>query len=100
MRFIGVNLEITAEKEAQAALREAEERLAAFAEATFEGIAVSDRGRIIDCNEQFAQMLGSTVRELKGSRMEEHIAPQDRERVMAQHPRRAGERRGVSNAPG
>ena len=64
IRFIGVNREITAEKQAQEALRESQERLATFAAATFEGIILSERGRIADCNEQFAQMVGSTVRSL------------------------------------
>jgi len=82
VRFVGANLEITAEREASEALRESRERLAAFAAASFEGIVLSDRGRIVDCNEQFAQMAGCTVPELKGRLIEELIAPEDRERVV------------------
>ena len=44
VRFIGANREITAEKQAQEALRESQERLAAFAGATFEGIILSEAG--------------------------------------------------------
>jgi len=82
IRFVGANLEITAEREASEALRESRERLAAFAAASFEGIVLSDRGRIVDCNEQFAQIAGCTVPELKGRMIEELIAPEDRERVV------------------
>jgi PAS domain S-box-containing protein len=82
IRFIGTNREITAEKEAEEALRESQERLAAFAAATFEGIVLSDRGRILDCNEQFARLAGCTVPELKGCNIEQLIAPEDRQRVV------------------
>ena len=63
------------------ALRESEERLTLFAATTFEGIVISERGRIIDCNEQFARMMGHTVRELAGRLIEELVVPEDRERV-------------------
>ena len=65
------------------ALRESEERLALFAATTFEGIVISERGRILDCNEQFARMLGYTVQELKGRLIEELVVPEERERVAA-----------------
>jgi PAS domain S-box-containing protein len=65
------------------ALRESEERLALFAATTFEGIVISERGRILDCNEQFSQMMGYTVRELVGRMIGELIVPEDRERVTA-----------------
>ena len=69
------------------ALRESEERLALFAATTFEGIVISERGRILDCNEQFARMTGYPVRELAGRLIEELVVPEDRERV-AQNIRR------------
>ena len=65
------------------ALRESEERLTLFAATTFEGIVISERGRIIDCNEQFARMMGYSVRELAGRLIEELVIPEDRERVAA-----------------
>ena len=67
----------------QAAVRESQARLAAFAEATFEGIGESEAGRIVDCNEQLARMLGYSVAELMGAEIASLIAPEDRERVMA-----------------
>ncbi len=66
---------------AEAALRASEERLATFAAATFEGIVESEIGRIVDCNEQFAQMVGCTVEELKDVEISDLIVPEDRERV-------------------
>ena len=60
-----------------------EARLAAFAAATFEGIVESRAGRIVDCNQQFAQMLGRTAAELKGLAIADLVAPEDREWVMA-----------------
>ena len=63
------------------ALRESEDRLALFAATTFEGIVVSERGRILDCNEQFARMLGYTTEELIGLLIVDFVAPDDRERV-------------------
>ena len=67
----------------EAAVRVSQSRLAAFAEATFEGIAQSEAGRIVDCNEQLARMLGYSVAELQGMEIANLIAPEDRDRVMA-----------------
>lgn len=63
--------------------RESGARLASFAAATFEGIIESEDGRIMDCNEQFARMSGYAVAELMGTEIAKLIAPEDRERVMA-----------------
>jgi PAS domain S-box-containing protein len=67
----------------EAALHESQARLAAFAEATFEGIIESQAGRIVDCNEQFARMLGYTAAELKGMEIAALVSPEDRARVTA-----------------
>ncbi|NTU60282.1 MAG: PAS domain S-box protein, partial [Deltaproteobacteria bacterium] len=67
----------------QAAAREGLARLAAFAEATFEGIVESEAGRIVDCNDQAARIFGYTVDELKGREIADLVAPEDRGRVMA-----------------
>jgi PAS domain S-box-containing protein len=71
-------------------LRESEERLALFAATTFEGIVISEGGRILDCNEQFARMTGYTLKELEGHFLEELVVPEDRERV-AENIRRGRE---------
>jgi len=77
------NREKAAVFDREAAVRASRERLAAFAEATFEGIVESEAGRIVDCNEQFAQMAGWSVAELRGKEIDDLIAPEDRERAMA-----------------
>ena len=68
---------------AQIASRRNEVRLASMAAATFEGIAESEDGRIVDCNEQFAQMAGYEPSELKGTLLSDLVVPEDRERGAA-----------------
>jgi PAS domain S-box-containing protein len=65
----------------EVALRDTKSRLAMFVEATFEGIVESNAGWIVDCNEQFARMLGYSRAELLGMQLTDCIAPVDRERV-------------------
>ena len=72
-----------AARAAQLKAQHHEARLAAFASATFEGIVESEDGRIIDCNDQFAQMAGRTVRELRGASMIQLVSPEYREQVSA-----------------
>jgi PAS domain S-box-containing protein len=66
---------------AQLKARRSEARLAAFGAATFEGVVESEKGLILDCNEQFARMAGRAPSELKGTPIADLIAPEDRERV-------------------
>ena len=68
---------------AEQRLRESEARLAIFAAATFEGIIEIEAGRIVDCNEQFARILGYPETEMRGMEIANLIAPEDRDRVMA-----------------
>ncbi len=75
--------DVTKEARLAEALRQSEQRQAAFAAATFEGIVLSEEGRILDCNEQFALMAGRSVEELKGTPVGDLIAPEDRDRVTA-----------------
>ncbi len=63
--------------------RKSEARLTAFADATFEGICDSEGGLLMDCNEQFARMAGAARSELIGTPISDVIAPEDRERVLA-----------------
>ena len=63
-------------------LRESRARLATFAAATFEGIVEIEAGRIVDCNEQFARILGYTEAEIRGMEITGIIAPDDIDRVM------------------
>ncbi|MEN6586956.1 MAG: PAS domain-containing protein [Sulfuricella sp.] len=66
----------------QESLRESRERLALFAEITFEGIVISENGKVVDCNEQFAELMGYPLHELKGMSIRDLVVPEDRERVV------------------
>jgi PAS domain S-box-containing protein len=59
-----------------------EARLTSFAKAAFEGIVESREGIIIDCNQQFADLAGCSISELKGSAISNLIALEDRNRVV------------------
>jgi PAS domain S-box-containing protein len=77
-----VSRDLTSRKRAEEALRQSEERFRTFSEATFEGIVLSEQGRILDCNEQFARMTGYERSELVGKPIEPLILPEDRRRVL------------------
>ncbi len=66
-----------------AALHESEQRFRGLAEATFEGTCLSEQGRIRDCNEQFAQMLGYSRAELIGRTVEVSKTAEEREGILA-----------------
>ena len=85
--FVMIN-DITRHHEAEKAIRESEERLRKFADATTEGIVFIDGGTIVDCNGAVARMMHSTHEQLIGRRFAEFIAPEDFETVMSN--RRAG----------
>jgi diguanylate cyclase (GGDEF)-like protein/PAS domain S-box-containing protein len=67
----------------QRALQESEERFRQLAEASFEGIAISQAGRLVDANKQLAEMLGCAPTELIGREMVDLVAPDARELVAA-----------------
>jgi PAS domain S-box-containing protein len=60
------------------ALRQSEARFVAFAAAAFEGVVELEAGRIVDCNEPFAQMVGWTVEALKGKALADLVPEADR----------------------
>jgi PAS domain S-box-containing protein len=68
--------DITERKRAEKALRDSEARLQAFVSAAFEGICFSESGRVVDCNDQFANMLGYARGELIGKTLKDVIAPE------------------------
>jgi len=73
--------DITERKQAEVALRESEERYLSLAEASFEGLLVHDRGRVIDANTRFQEMFGYRLEELIGMSAFELVVPRDRETV-------------------
>ncbi|HEX2741294.1 MAG TPA: PAS domain S-box protein, partial [Rubrobacter sp.] len=63
----------------RAALKEGEERFRSLSDATFEGIAISENGRILETNRAFAKMYGYETSEIVGMSAEALIAPESRE---------------------
>jgi PAS domain S-box-containing protein len=62
-------------------LESSERRFRTLAQATFEGITISEGGIIREANEQFAQMYGYKLSEILGKPIQDFLAPQDHERM-------------------
>ncbi|MGM0453054.1 MAG: PAS domain-containing hybrid sensor histidine kinase/response regulator [Thermodesulfobacteriota bacterium] len=80
--FRGLCRDVTERKKIEKALAESEARFRRLHEASFGGIGIHDRGRIIDCNRGLAEMTGYTYDELIGMDGLQLIAPEWRETVM------------------
>src|SRR5262249_11393185 len=59
-------------------LRQSEERLRNLTAAAFEGIGITEGGKILDVNDQLARMLGYTREEMIGQDVLLMIAPESR----------------------
>ena len=75
--------DVTAQKEAEAALRESEERYRALAAATREGVIIHDAFRIVEVNEIFCALHGTTRERAVGRPAFDFIAPDVRGTVAA-----------------
>ena len=84
--------DITARQAAEQAMRESEERFRLLSEAAFEGIGVSEDGKVIDCNEDLAAMLGYGREELIGKAVLDFVIPEHAERVTERHRSESTER--------
>jgi len=78
---VGVYHDITLQRRAERDLAESERRWRALSEASFEGVAISKQGRIVDCNHTFASWLGRTPEELVGADGMAAFALEEREHV-------------------
>ena len=75
--------EVRERKQAEEALQQSEEWFRTLAEATFEGIAITEAGRILDVNDQFAWMMGYEKKdELIGMEVASFVFSEDRPRVL------------------
>ena len=70
-------------RQRETALRESEERYRALHDASFGGIAIHDQGIILDCNQGLSDLTGYSNEELVGMDGLRLIAPEWRERVIA-----------------
>src|SRR5574341_548244 len=69
------------EQERLAALRHDDERLRWLAGAAFEGIVVTDGGRVIEINDRLPEWFGYTRAEMLGRPVADFVAPEHREMV-------------------
>ncbi len=75
--------DITRHRQAEQELRDSEERLARFMQATAEGIVFHRDGHITDANPPLLALLGYTLEEVRGRWAVDFVAPAERERVTA-----------------
>jgi len=80
-RIQGIICDVTARRRAEEAMREREERLRILATAPFEGIIVVEHGRIIDLNDQYAQMFRGHRSAFIGQEVVRFVAPEFRPMV-------------------
>jgi PAS domain S-box-containing protein len=67
---------------AEEALRESEERFRRLTEASFEAIAVHDKGKILDANQTCATMFGHELSEVVGMHVLDFAAPESRDLIL------------------
>ncbi|MGA4552476.1 PAS domain-containing protein [Methylorubrum aminovorans] len=81
LRMVGTAIDITARKQAEAALLDREARLKAVFAQAGAGLALSDlEGRFTDVNETYCSIVGRSREQVLGSRMIEITHPDDRAR--------------------
>ncbi len=74
--------DITRHRLSEQSVRESEERLRKFEEATNEGIIFHDKGILTDCNDAMLRISGYTREEVVGTEILRYTAPDARETVM------------------
>ena len=67
--------------QAEKTLQESERRYKTLVEASFEGIVVTEKGSIVDANEQLVGLFGYTRKEMIGKSFLDMVAPESREHV-------------------
>ena len=84
LELVNENLlvQMSQRKQTELALRESEQKVRSFSNASFEGIIVTENGQFVDANNTFYQLMGYTPKEMEGKRVEQIVAPYDRKRVL------------------
>jgi PAS domain S-box-containing protein len=80
-RVQGILRDVSKRREQEDALRESEQRFRALTAASFEGIGITERGVVVDVNDQLARLLGYDRSELIGRDVSILVAPESRESV-------------------
>jgi len=92
INLLGITRDVTARKQAEAALRESEERFRCLSDAAFEGVVIHDQGRILEANQGFCDLYRcDRADEVIGKSVLEIAAPESRDAVR-QHIRSGSEK--------
>ncbi|MGD8573690.1 MAG: PAS domain S-box protein [Gammaproteobacteria bacterium] len=90
--YEGTLQNITARKEAEAALAQSEEKYRTLVDTSQDGVFISQNGRLVYVNSAFAQMLGYAAEDMEGLAFVDLIHPDDRADFTDRHAHRsAGE---------
>jgi PAS domain S-box-containing protein len=73
--------DMTEQKQAEMGLKASLDQFKRLCEASFDGIVIHEQGKIIELNQQYADMFGYTLNEIKKMSIEQICAPQMREIV-------------------
>jgi PAS domain S-box-containing protein len=82
-----LHAEIAERQRTELALRESEGRFRAIAESSFEGIAISHHGQMVDVNPTFLKLFGYTREELLNQQLNMLVFSEDREMVKERNQR-------------
>ena len=81
--LVSMTMETYERKRATEELRESESRFRALVESAFEGIVISDNGKILEANESFARLFGYELPEVIGMSASDATTPKSAELIMA-----------------
>jgi PAS domain S-box-containing protein len=84
--FVSMHADVSERKQVEAALHEADDRFRFLSEATFEGLAIHDNGRIIDANQALATIYGYEHDDMIGLSVLDLIAPEVRANITNRLP--------------
>ncbi|MCK4965662.1 PAS domain S-box protein, partial [bacterium] len=82
MARVAVIRDMTERKKAEEALRESEERFKRLSQATFEGIAIHEKGILLDVNKAILNMFGYESSEIVGRNVLDFFMPESHDIVM------------------
>ena len=82
--ILGVSLDITQLMKARQEVKQSEERFRILSDAAFEGIIISDNGKIIDTNKKILELTGYRREEIVGNHSVDFVSIEEREKVHEQ----------------